>query len=83
MDSHYCLIQVNINYGISIYFFYLDKNINQYPICITATSSRVLYYLISLHYYFRYLSVMHYLYLGKELYKAELALYFQQEYVQS
>nr|QVY58233.1 hypothetical protein [Eucheuma denticulatum] len=83
MDKYYCLIQVKTNYGVSMYFFCLNKNMSQYPICISATSSQILYDLISLHYYLHHLSVVHYLYLGKELYKAELALYFQQEYIQS
>nr|WCH58140.1 hypothetical protein [Cystoclonium purpureum f. stellatum] len=82
MDNSYCLIRLNVNINISLYFFYVDNNVSQYPICITACQSDILYYLMSLHNSFRNLSINHYLYLGKELYKAELSLILKQKYIQ-
>lgn len=83
MDNKYCIIQLTNSAGISLYFFFLSKNYaNKYPLCLTASRSDTMYYLMSLHKYFIDLSFSHHLYLAKELYKAELALIFKQTYVQ-
>nr|YP_010904238.1 hypothetical protein REQ04_pgp138 [Catenella fusiformis]WCH57489.1 hypothetical protein [Catenella fusiformis] len=83
MDNSYCIIQLTSNTNISLYSFFLSKNrTNNYPLCLTASTAEAIYYLMSLHKYFAYLSFSHHLYLAKELYKAELALIFKQIYIQ-
>nr|YP_010485072.1 conserved hypothetical plastid protein [Hypnea cervicornis]UVW80766.1 conserved hypothetical plastid protein [Hypnea cervicornis] len=80
MDCNYCLISITQKLNISLYLFFSKDN---YPICITARRSNDIYHLMSLHKSFDFLSIEHCLYLGRELYKAELALVFNQEYVQN
>nr|YP_009774119.1 conserved hypothetical plastid protein [Caulacanthus okamurae]QIZ74736.1 conserved hypothetical plastid protein [Caulacanthus okamurae] len=82
MDYNYCLIYSNFNNNISLFFFPTRNNFRIYPICITAKQAKNIYSLIILHSNFDNLSVSHCLYLGQELYKAELALFFKQSYVQ-
>nr|YP_010726434.1 hypothetical protein P4D33_pgp137 [Hypnea spinella]WDY84909.1 hypothetical protein [Hypnea spinella] len=83
MDHSYCLIRITKNFNISLYLFFAKNKMPNYPICITSRKSNIIYYLMSLHHYFSFFSCEHYLYLGKELYKAELALIFNQEYIQN
>ena len=83
MNDNYCLIRLTEDLNISLYFFYVKNRFMIYPVCITSNKSEMIYSLMSLHNYFSYLSIGHVAYLGKELYKAELALIFDQEYIQS
>nr|BCB92343.1 hypothetical protein [Grateloupia asiatica] len=89
MDNFYCLIRLQKNRTISLCLFEsiqnslenYDKNI--YPICFTAVSADSMYILLSKHDLFKKLSINHVLYLGQELYKAELSVIFNQSYVQN
>lgn len=83
MDDSYCTIQLIDNVDISLYFFLLRSHTSNHPICITSAKAETIYYLISLHKSFSGLSLSHYLYLGRELYKAELCLILEQNYVQN
>jgi len=90
MDLFYCLIRVVFHKKIAIYFVvrkdqFNSSNqccINLYPTCFTAYSANSLIKLLSLHECFSISSIEHLLYLGKELYKAEIALIFNQIYIQ-
>ena len=84
MDNCYCLIRLINQKNITLYYFInMNKHKGNYPICLTGYRSEVIHKLISLHNDFNCLSINHCLYLGKELYKAELALIFHQEYIQN
>nr|YP_009295817.1 hypothetical protein Schim_071 [Schimmelmannia schousboei]AOM64752.1 hypothetical protein Schim_071 [Schimmelmannia schousboei] len=84
MDNSYCLIRVSINQKIVLYYFDNNqkvKNIN-YPICFTSYSANLIYRLLSIHNCFQLCSISHILYMSQELYKAELCLIFNQNYIQ-
>lgn len=59
-----------------------NNNKSTYPIYLISNSSKKIFQLISIHNSFLNLSMSHYLYLGKELYKAEVALILGQDYIQ-
>lgn len=85
IDSDYCIISSR-NKGIVIsYFRCINKN--KFKICqinFIASSSDLLFNLIVKHnLLFQSISLGHALYLGKEVYKAELAKIFLQIYIQS
>lgn len=86
MDKLYCIIQLETKKQISLYFFfdfrYSQDQIYDYPICFTANSSRLLYILLLYHSFNYLLSFEHSLYLGKEIYKAYIALSIGQSYIQ-
>lgn len=86
MDNCYCLIRIVPNRTIVVYYFDINKNISRKinPICFTNKSANYLYYLLCSHKYIsQQISLNHALYLGQELYKAEIALIFGQVYVQN
>lgn len=90
MDSFYCLVRIPLNEKISLYCIYNNDTLNlrvktyslSYPICFTAESSEKIILLLSRHSIFTLFSINHALYLGKELYKAELSLLLKQYYLQ-
>jgi len=89
MDNFYCLIKIiNNTEKIEIYCFRHfikisdNKTFNSYPLCFTAYDFNSIFLLLSLHYLLNLLSLPHILYLGKELFKAELALFSEQIYIQ-
>nr|YP_008144696.1 hypothetical protein [Grateloupia taiwanensis]AGO19819.1 hypothetical protein [Grateloupia taiwanensis] len=89
MDDFYCLIRLQKNRTISLCLFEsIQNNIknynkNVYPICFTAVSADSMYILLSKHDLVKKLSMNHVLYIGQELYKAELSVIFDQSYVQN
>lgn len=85
IDSNYCVITVKNNLIICSYFRFSENNFCQYSqIDFSSSSADLLFDLISEHYDLsQSISLSHALYLGKEIYKAELALIFLQVYVQS
>ena len=82
MDNYYCLIKFILP---SSYILYLFDNrfIDKYPLCLASYSSNMICDLIDLHDVFIILSVKHTLYLGKELYKAEICSKLGQKYIQN
>nr|YP_009296228.1 hypothetical protein Sebd_076 [Sebdenia flabellata]AOM65163.1 hypothetical protein Sebd_076 [Sebdenia flabellata] len=84
MDNYYCTIRILNNKKISLYLWESEQNSKKmfYPICFTAAYSDLLYNLICSHYYLNDLSINHLLYIGQELYKAELSLTLNQKYIQ-
>ena len=85
IDANYCIVNLNKNIIIVSFFMIVDKykkrvcKINFY-----AISCNLLLNLISQHYsIYNYISLSHALYLGKEIYKAELSNVFRQRYIQS
>ena len=84
-DNDYCLVYVKEDYIICSYFAFsvLDKS-SLCRINFSAISSDLLINLISQHKYFsQVVSISHALYLGREIYKAELSNVCKQLYVQS
>lgn len=86
MDNLYFLIRVSSNQLIELYCIkYSLNNLNYnyiYPICFTASTSKNILYLLNFHKLVNYISIYHALYLGRELYKAEIALFTKQKYIQ-
>lgn len=85
IDSSYCVITVKNNLIICSYFRFSENNSDQYyQINFSSNSADLLFDLINEHDYLSQLiSLGHALYLGKEIYKAELTLILLQVYVQS
>jgi len=87
MDNYYCLIKIVQNkQRIEVYFVNSDcslkKFLYNYPMCFTANSLNNIILLLDSHDFINTLSLQHTLYIGKELYKAELALFSSQLYIQ-
>lgn len=86
MDTAYILIRVCSKKTIELHYFkcsvYYNDTINRYPICFTSDSIYLMFFLVSLHKEFSFLSTQHKLYLGKELYKAEISIQLNQQYIQ-
>lgn len=86
MDKFYCIIQLENKKQIALYLFSCFTNSNvklyDYPICFTANSSKLLYTLLLYHSISNLFSFEHSLYVGKELYKAHIALSIGQSYIQ-
>ncbi len=90
MDSFYCLVRIMFQKKIVLYYIVKKDNLASYkkdsmylyPTCFTANSANSMIKLLSLHNFFAMSSIKHALYLGKELYKAEIALIFNQIYIQ-
>nr|YP_009297969.1 hypothetical protein Plocam_071 [Plocamium cartilagineum]AOM67907.1 hypothetical protein Plocam_071 [Plocamium cartilagineum] len=81
MDDFYCLIRL-VNGNKIVLFCFERVKCSIYPICFTASNLNYLHKLISMHDYFKNFSISHLLYLAQELNKAELALTFNQIYIQ-
>lgn len=86
MDNYYCLIRLHKNAIV----LNLIQNKNHYiniksmlPICFSASSASILYRLVIMHKLFHNLSIVHIMYLSQEIYKAELAIFLNQKYIQS
>ena len=85
MDYLYSLIKIKNKTGkIEVYFINMNNNqkSNIYPLCFTAYNVNSIFLLLSLHDILLSLSVLHTLYLGKELFKAEISLIIGQQYIQ-
>nr|YP_009326741.1 hypothetical protein [Membranoptera platyphylla]AMJ16998.1 hypothetical protein [Membranoptera platyphylla] len=81
MDDYYFLVRVNHSQKIELYCF--DKIMTcSYPTCFTGSSMNILLDLLSLHNIIKSISIIHALYLGKELSKAEIVLFTNQKYIQ-
>nr|YP_010985820.1 hypothetical protein RMF00_pgp199 [Grateloupia asiatica]WOL36738.1 hypothetical protein [Grateloupia asiatica] len=89
MDNFYCLIRLQKNKVILLFLFESiqsgveNYNKKVYPICFTAVSADLMYILLSKHNLLKKFSINHILYIGQELYKAELSILFNQLYVQN
>lgn len=91
MDSFYCIVRIILNKKLSLFCFnysssvWMGQKIKRmyYPICFSAKSSTTIIKLFSLHSCYKIMSMNHALYLGKELYKAELSLILHQVYIQN
>lgn len=83
-DKNYCLISLKSKTIHLSLFISLDKDVqNICQINFSALSCNKLFHLISCHNNInKYISFNHALYIGKEIYKAELSKTFQQIYVQ-
>lgn len=86
MDNYYCLIRLHKN----IIVLSVIQNKNHYidmkpmlPICFSASSAYTLYRLAIMHKVFYSLSIIHIMYISQEIYKAELAIFLNQKYIQS
>lgn len=84
MDCSYFLIRVVKNFSIELYYYSSKKNnyIYNYPICFCANDIHLIIDLLNLHDFINMISSTHLIYLGKELYKAELSIFFNQIYIQ-
>uniref|UniRef100_UPI00300296A1 Ycf91 n=1 Tax=Anunuuluaehu liula TaxID=3049639 RepID=UPI00300296A1 len=83
MDNSYCLIRLVLYENIALYCFQVKSKTYNYPICFTAHNADKLYKIIFIHKMLKNISLKHCIYLGQELYKAELCLKFGQEYIQN
>nr|YP_009393686.1 hypothetical protein [Caloglossa beccarii]ARW62248.1 hypothetical protein [Caloglossa beccarii] len=83
MDDFYCLIKL-VKKKIEFYFIKNKSNagIYNYPICFTGFTVNLLTVLIQSHELINFLSIDHWLYLGQELFKIEVAIFSGQEYIQ-
>nr|YP_009397815.1 hypothetical protein [Sonderella linearis]ARW67001.1 hypothetical protein [Sonderella linearis] len=86
MDQNYNIICIGQNKFIELYYFNFntcyDTEIILYPVCFSAANTYLLFNLISLYNKFNIISTNHKLYLGKELFKAEVAIKINQIYIQ-
>ncbi len=89
MDNTYCIIRNIYNKKIELCIYdIIENNINintiylKYPICCTASNTRQLFHLLNLIEKVAFLSPQHILYIGKELYKAEISVLIHQKYIQ-
>lgn len=86
MDKFYCLILINKtdNSNIELRFLQYDYSIlfYNYPICFTASNASVMFALLFKNGILQHFSSAHLLYLGKELFKAEISFLLQQKYIQ-
>ena len=86
MNNYYCLIRLFNNTIvlnlIKINNYDIDTK-KTFPICFSASSASILYRLIALHKEFYSLPLSHILYISQELYKAEMTIFFNQQYIQS
>nr|YP_009332743.1 hypothetical protein [Membranoptera weeksiae]YP_009332961.1 hypothetical protein [Membranoptera tenuis]AHZ94755.1 hypothetical protein [Membranoptera weeksiae]AKL79217.1 hypothetical protein [Membranoptera tenuis] len=81
MDNYYFLVRVSNSQKIELYCF--DKIMTyNYPICFSGSNMNTVLYLLSLHNIIKSISIIHALYLGKELSKAEIVLFTDQRYIQ-
>ena len=80
MDIYHCLIRTRFSY-IILYVYNYSYMVTS-PICILSNSSITIYKLMNYHDQFLNFSSSHLLYLGRELYKAELSLKLGQQYIQ-
>ena len=85
IDNDYCIITVKNSLIFCSYFRFSENNFDRYyQIDFSSTSSDLLFDLINEHHYLsQFISLSHALYLGKEIYKAELALTLSQLYIQA
>nr|YP_009391820.1 hypothetical protein [Acrosorium ciliolatum]ARW59964.1 hypothetical protein [Acrosorium ciliolatum] len=87
IDNLYCLIKVLEGQKIELYCINNEVNINiskyNYPLCFTAFKSNFIIELFCLYDNLNFLSTYHALYLGQELYKAEVSYAINQIYIQS
>lgn len=83
-DSNYCIISLNRGIiKLSLFIIISQYNNQKYQINFSANSSYLLFHLISQHSsLYKYISLNHVLYIGKEVYKAELSNIFHQIYIQ-
>jgi len=85
IDNDYCMISLRKEKIIVSYFRSIKKN--KFNICqvnFIALSSDLLFDLMNKHKFLpKSISLSHALYIGKEIYKAELSNILLQEYVQS
>lgn len=77
IDDIYCVIKYTPTNKMFLCLFQ-----KHYPICLIVHSARIMYVLIDIHDAFDKLSTSHLLYLGQEIYKAELSLALGQQYIQ-
>ena len=85
MDCFYCLIKL-VKKKIEVYFIankIILQNKYNYPICFTSFNIAFLILLLQNHDCFNSLSVSHYIYLGQEFAKVEIAIFSGQVYVQN
>lgn len=88
MDTSYVLVNICNKKTIELRYFnfkfniYYNCIIYRYPICFTAYNAHIMFSLMSLYKDLNFLSTQHKLYLGKELYKAEISIKLNQIYIQ-
>nr|YP_009391408.1 hypothetical protein [Platysiphonia delicata]ARW59552.1 hypothetical protein [Platysiphonia delicata] len=84
MDSSYFLIRVTEKNKIEVYYIKSKKDIfiYNYPICFIGCNIKIIYSIINLYEFSNSLSIVHLLYLGKELFKIEISSFTLQDYVQ-
>ena len=85
LDKNYCLVYVKASYIVCSYFSFNELNRSSFcHVNFFAISSDLLINLISKHESLsQVISISHALYLGKEIYKAELSNICSQVYTQS
>jgi len=85
LDNDYCIVSLRKEVIIVSYFRYINRSkCNMCQVNFIALSSNLLFDLIIKHNLFvKYISLSHALYIGKEIYKAELSKIISQRYVQS
>lgn len=85
IGNDYCIISLRKENIIISYFRFIDKK--KFNICqvnFISSSSNLLFDLINKHHLLvKSISLSHALYIGKEIYKAELSKILLQEYIQS
>nr|YP_009396163.1 hypothetical protein [Melanothamnus harveyi]ARW65432.1 hypothetical protein [Melanothamnus harveyi] len=87
MDNNYFVLRISEENSLKIYFYnhnsfkYLTLN---YPICFNLLLNQddQVIHLLSIYEPVNKCSTLHKLYLGKEIFKAQLAIHFNQYYIQ-
>lgn len=86
IDNVYCLIKIIQKKFIELYIIKSKVIVNNhaynYPLCFIGINCNLILKLLSLHDNLSLLSFNHALYIGKELYKAEISLIINQIYIQ-
>lgn len=86
IDDVYCIIKISKSKIIELYIIeYLLHNHNchdSYPLCFMSDNSSLIIQLLNLYDDIALLSIQHALYLGQEVYKADIALITNQIYIQ-
>nr|ARW60571.1 hypothetical protein [Polysiphonia sp.] len=88
MDRNYLMISVFNQETIEAYYLYncdSSKNLYNYPVCFVVcfTKTNQMFKLLSNFSSIDNFSTEHKMYLGKEIFKAQIAIYLKQIYIQS
>nr|YP_009399475.1 hypothetical protein [Dictyomenia sonderi]ARW69081.1 hypothetical protein [Dictyomenia sonderi] len=86
MDNGYVIIRILNQEKIELYYFsQMNNSIHNYPVCfvVCLKSCNQIFILLSIFVNVQQFCTYHKLYLGQEIYKANLSLNLRQLYIQS